>query len=421
MASAPPMKRLSGLQKQVFALYRSTLSEAAQKDRQRQDATIPFTSLLQNSDSTTTSYAKTDLQRQAQSVKRSDFRKIEYMLRLQPPLSKRPQQQQPQVLVHVRRQQLVAQQLRPHQQELPKAKKSVPRTVIQMLLLIYCFLLGYCAVAVLLLRWNVAAYSPATVERRQQLWNQEVAFRIFFVHVGKTGGTSIGSMLKIFCQARVQEDSRQYCLDQWEQRHSIDNTTNATHYNETLLSQYTHGFVHVTGWYPLPPPAESSTLTTTSTSGASASAANGNGSPSNTNHQDHQAQILQASTHLLMSLRNPIDRVVSWFYYMHPRNCYTSPNGTPLPRQPFTLIDKACITKRRMESSLGSREYEFYQACFPTVNELAMALDGQRQAQQHLCHKLDRETLASQGGLNGMRQESAKWPVLLTKGAFGLN
>jgi len=50
-----------------------------------------------------------------------------------------------------------------------------------------------------------------------------------------------------------------------------------------------------------------------------------------------------------------------------------------------------------------------------------MALDGQRQAQQHLCHKLDRETLASQGGLNGMRQESAKWPVLLTKGAFGLN
>ena len=270
---------------------------------------------------------------------------------LQPPLSKRPQQQP----------QLVVQQLRgqPHQPPpQSKGKKSVPRTAIQTLLLTCCFLLGCCVVAVLLLKWNVAASSPATVERRQHFWNQEAAFRIFFDHVGKTGGTSIGSILKIFCQARVQEDSRQCCLDQWEQRHSIDNAANATHCDETLLSQHAHGFAHVTGWCPLPPPpAESSAMTTTSLSGAAASAANGDGRPSNMNQQDHHAQILQASTHLLMSSRNPMERVVSLFYHMHPRNCCTCPNGAALPREPFTLIDKACIAKRRMERSPGSREH----------------------------------------------------------------
>ena len=75
------VKRLSGLQKQVFALYRSTLREAAKKDR---DATperhSPFVSLLQGT-SSTLSYAKSEFRKQAKQVKRTDFRKIEYMMR----------------------------------------------------------------------------------------------------------------------------------------------------------------------------------------------------------------------------------------------------------------------------------------------------------------------------------------------------
>ena len=102
------IKRLSGIQKEVLALYRSTLREAVKKDRQQQQVgrrpgpKEPFVSLLQppqgknhhgtsnittstpttpTTTTTTTSYAKAEFRKQAQQVKRSDFRKIEYMIR----------------------------------------------------------------------------------------------------------------------------------------------------------------------------------------------------------------------------------------------------------------------------------------------------------------------------------------------------
>lgn len=75
-------KRLSGIQKQVLALYRSTLREAAKKDRMAHSSETEstFVSLLQQGTSTT-SYAKAEFRKQTQQVKRSDFRKIEYMMR----------------------------------------------------------------------------------------------------------------------------------------------------------------------------------------------------------------------------------------------------------------------------------------------------------------------------------------------------
>lgn len=76
-------KRLSGLQKSVLALYRSTLREATRKDRQLQvkdDAIASFPFLLQK-EQTTCHYARSEFRKQAQSVKRSDFQKIEYMIR----------------------------------------------------------------------------------------------------------------------------------------------------------------------------------------------------------------------------------------------------------------------------------------------------------------------------------------------------
>ena len=79
--SAP--KRLSGLQKDVLALYRSTLREATKKDRQLhlQDTAVSSFPFLLQSETTTCHYARSEFRKQAQSVKRSDFRTIEYMIR----------------------------------------------------------------------------------------------------------------------------------------------------------------------------------------------------------------------------------------------------------------------------------------------------------------------------------------------------
>ena len=82
---------LSGLQKEVLALYRKVLREAHHKDCQALSTTKeqqrPSLAYLlgrkrrQNDPSTTTRYAVEEFRRQAQSVKRSDFKRIEYLIR----------------------------------------------------------------------------------------------------------------------------------------------------------------------------------------------------------------------------------------------------------------------------------------------------------------------------------------------------
>lgn len=89
MASAP-VRKLSGLQKDVLSLYRSLLRVAVQKDR-TSSATAssspdqhipPFTTLLNGTThTTTTSHARAEFRRQCVEVKRSDFRTIEYLIR----------------------------------------------------------------------------------------------------------------------------------------------------------------------------------------------------------------------------------------------------------------------------------------------------------------------------------------------------
>jgi|Transcript_9222 succinate dehydrogenase assembly factor 1 len=76
-------RKLSGLQKDVLSLYRTILREAVKKDRgaveKEGQGSRSFNSLLNAR--TTTSYAREEFRRQAASVKRSDFKGIEYRIR----------------------------------------------------------------------------------------------------------------------------------------------------------------------------------------------------------------------------------------------------------------------------------------------------------------------------------------------------
>ena len=71
--------RLSGMQKEVLALYRTFLREAFKKDGLT-DPISPFPSLLVR-EGTTTNYARHEFRKQAHQVTRSDFKTIEYKMR----------------------------------------------------------------------------------------------------------------------------------------------------------------------------------------------------------------------------------------------------------------------------------------------------------------------------------------------------
>ena len=75
-------RRLSGLQKDVLALYRSLLRQASVIDRQRQAETRPsFLQLIADDSETSTRHARDKFRKEAMSVRRSDFKTIEYSIR----------------------------------------------------------------------------------------------------------------------------------------------------------------------------------------------------------------------------------------------------------------------------------------------------------------------------------------------------
>ena len=74
----------SGLQKEVLGLYRSLLREAIKKDRTVNNNTSNVPTLLSSSvstEDTVTSHVSQEFRKQAKSVRRKDFRTIEYKIR----------------------------------------------------------------------------------------------------------------------------------------------------------------------------------------------------------------------------------------------------------------------------------------------------------------------------------------------------
>ena len=87
-----PARKLSGLQKDVLALYRSILREAIRKDNKilpsaprvvssgtAESHHIPVSQLLSSPSST--AYARNQFRKEASLVRRSDFKTIEYKIR----------------------------------------------------------------------------------------------------------------------------------------------------------------------------------------------------------------------------------------------------------------------------------------------------------------------------------------------------
>ena len=132
---------------------------------------------------------------------------------------------------------------------------------------------------------------------------------ILFVHVGKAGGETIKNILEMGCKSRKNKRRREECM------------ANVPH---SALSNQVHGYFHC---FTIEP------------------------------------KRFQPDT-FLFNLRHPIDRAVSWYRYVHPGHCPANSgrrNGKPV-----------CIAQRQLNNDPEGWVGQFFQQCFPTVQDWAM-------------------------------------------------
>lgn len=134
--------------------------------------------------------------------------------------------------------------------------------------------------------------------------------RLIFVHVGKTGGETIKQVLKIGCDTRKSTRKREKCF---------------LNLPFSLLSESVSGYFHCYTFYP--------------------------------------EESMQKPDGFLFSIRHPLDRVLSWYEYIHPKNCGSLSHETP------------CMTAKEIEGFPQGWTSRFFR-CFPDIFHLAEALRG---------------------------------------------
>eukprot|EP00980_Cylindrotheca_fusiformis_P011471 scaffold2659_cov107-Cylindrotheca_fusiformis.AAC.14 len=161
--------------------------------------------------------------------------------------------------------------------------------------------------------------STNTIQRiRQEQDMQLDRQNIMFVHIGKTGGETVRNLLLVACKMRKNPGHYKKCIRRFQSNYAL---------NSTPLSQQTTGTIHCDLTVP--------------------------------------KDALDKATALLVSVRNPIERVVSWYRYIHPGNCNPKVDRDSV----------ACNIKRAM---LGKPDigwnWRFF-GCFDSLQELGQALD----------------------------------------------
>ena len=151
-----------------------------------------------------------------------------------------------------------------------------------------------------------------------------------FVHVGKTGGETIQWRLKLSCSLRKSKRKKARCTQQFQS-------------GESFISRATIGYLHCDKVKP--------------------------------------RGIIRSSSMFMVSLRDPIDRIVSWFQYMHPLNC--------LPDR----ASGACNLKKD-NNPWG---LAFYGDCFPDVNDFVRALKVPVSNRTIDCSAMATETVQGRG------------------------
>jgi uncharacterized protein YoaH (UPF0181 family) len=157
-----------------------------------------------------------------------------------------------------------------------------------------------------------------TIVRNQQQQQVPRRHRIMFVHIGKTGGETIRNLLPVACQMRQNKKHLRKCAKRFQMNLAL---------NSTPLSQQTIGTIHC--------------------------------------HLTIPKDALKKATTLIVSVRNPIDRVISWYRYIHPGNC----------NRRVDAESAACHAKTEMEGNLKKMDWSrrFFD-CFDSLEEMGKSL-----------------------------------------------
>jgi hypothetical protein len=180
---------------------------------------------------------------------------------------------------------------------------------------------------------------------------------ILFVHVGKAGGETIKSVLHIGCASRRNRLRRQRCYQELSfQLH---------HVPPSILSQQVTSYLHCNTIFP---------------------------SPKHLQRKKNNQTI--HITSYLFNLRHPVDRIVSWYYYIHPRFCRqnssmfennTNTNNTVNGISSSSSLSSSsssssfsstnCLTQLAIKNDpIHSWEAQFFVQCFPTIHDWVQAL-----------------------------------------------
>ena len=192
----------------------------------------------------------------------------------------------------------------------------------------------------------VALYASLLPEDHPQMQNVLSHVRrkrrrnVVLIHVGKTGGETVRHTLKVTCQMRQNPEQKGLCHELF------------SNHTESELSRHTIGTLHCDQ---LSPP-----------------------------------DCLDPATTLLWTIRNPVDRIVSWFYYMNPANCN--------PVEDY--YSTACNTNRTIVATLkkkdkkGSQWAAKFFGCFRQINTFASSLYYSTDSSVDGCSQIAWRTLA---------------------------
>jgi hypothetical protein len=202
--------------------------------------------------------------------------------------------------------------------------------------------------------------SPQNANEMIKLFEQQDSIskdsrRVFFAHVGKTGGESIRTSLRVNCKFLGNRRNRRLC---WQRLYDAFYGPNTTFPGEPVLSQLTRGFMHYNSL-----------------------------NPEGENYK---------ATHFLFSLRHPVDRLQSWYRYISPANCA----GVKIKN-----TAASCRVAWEIKEDPSSFQAHFF-SCFPTIQTFLQVL------QRYIEHEA---TLLS----NSTALECAKMLVLLLQGKTG--
>lgn len=176
-------------------------------------------------------------------------------------------------------------------------------------------------------------------------WNQ-TAERMIFVHVGKTGGETIKTTLRIGCSQKKTEEERLLCWRRFNMAHGM--AYSSTGAQASILSQVVVGTMH---WKYIEP-----------------------------------ADSMVNATSFLFTVRNPLDRLISWFRFINPENCHRDQldhyesirrmRRTAATREQMPKLPPLPIRCRILQAILANAtgwEAIFFQQCFPTFVDFAAA------------------------------------------------